>query len=109
MPETVPLRRLAVTLTCQLYPGFDQAQIGHYGTKVQRIFRQVACQRVNQRDAAARQSHGAQFLPHAAHAMGAFAQTAFVEHVAVSVLCKGSKAKFVYQIPKIGLRVGPEP
>ena len=109
MPETVPLRRLAGTLTRQFYPGFYQAQIGHCGTKVQRVFREVFCQRVNQRDTAAGQSHGAQFLPHAAHAMGAFAETAFVEHVAVSMLCKGFKAEFVYEIPKGGLHVGPEP
>ena len=109
MPETDPLRRLVVMLTCQLYPGFDQAQIGHCGAKVQRVFRQIVCQRVKQRDAAAGQSHGAQFLPHAVHAMGAFAQTTFVEHVAASVLRKSSKTEFVYQIPVAGLHVGPDP
>ena len=96
-------------LKCQLYPGFDQAQIGHCGAKVQRVFWQVVRQRVDQRAAAAGQPHGARFLPHAAHAMGAFAQTTFVEHVAVSVLDKGSKEEFVDQLPKAGLHVGPEP
>ena len=64
---------------------------------------------MNQRAATACQSHGARFLPHAAHALGAFAQTALIEHVAVSVLGKGSKAEFVDQIPKAGLYVRPEP
>ena len=109
MAETDPLRRLAVSFKCQLYPGFDQAQIGHCGAKVQRVFREVVCQRVNQRAATAGQPHGARFLPHAAHPMGAFAQTAFVEHVAIGVLGEGSKAEFVDQIRKAGLHAGPEP